>query len=323
MAASGVKTAKAAGSCELCGPTQLRLFLEKNGFRLLQCQNCGLVFQDPSAVTLDLNEFYQDRYRPEDFLPQRPAKVRKSHRELRLLERLISGRELIDVGCSYGFFVDVARQRGWNAKGVEVSQMAAEFARQTYGLEIFHGYLEQAAFPAESFDVVTIRHVLEHVPEPLAMLAEARRILKPGGLLLVAVPNVNCLGFKVAGVDWWWIDPPTHLYYFTPQTLQRALESAGFRIVHTQTERGDDWNFLTTLLYAINARIKRRFSRNGGGADGAANADVPGTLLQRRAGRRKTVERVTSVLHGIGYPMSWLIWKMGRGSEVLTVARKR
>lgn len=245
-----------APACNLCGSTQARPFLTCQTHVLVACTGCGLVYATERLAAGELAEMYAHRYPPEAFLPQRQRKLAKAHRELVLLERLTAGRRLLDVGTAYGFFLVAARERGWSAVGVEIAPEPAEYARRTYGLDVRTGTLDTVPLEPASFDVVTIRHVLEHVPDPLGMLRQAAALVRPGGLILVAVPNLASLAFRLNGRYWWWIDPPTHLYYFMPRTLRAMLRRAGLEAVLAQSERGDDHPLLYALLFSLNQRFR-------------------------------------------------------------------
>src|SRR5690349_4098831 len=129
--------------CNLCNAHRAELVYEVDGWPISRC-GCGLVYVDASPDAIDFATLYADRYPPEAFLPQRPRKVQKSHRELARLEQLTTGRRILDVGCSYGFFLDTAQERGWSVAGVEVSASAAQFARERYDLPVYTGLLSEA-----------------------------------------------------------------------------------------------------------------------------------------------------------------------------------
>ncbi|HLI27380.1 MAG TPA: class I SAM-dependent methyltransferase [Chloroflexota bacterium] len=309
--------------CNLCQGQRATPVYTVRGWPLVRCA-CGLVYVAADLAALDFAALYADRYPPEAFLPQRPRKVAKSHRELARLERLTTGRRLLDIGCSYGFFLDTARQRGWSVAGVEVSASAARFARETYGLPVHLGPLRAAPYAPGSFDVVTIRHVLEHVPDPLGMVLDARRLLAPGGLLLVAVPNFASLAARLFGPDWWWVDPPTHLYYFTRATLSRLLARAGVVPLDYSTERCDDETLAFYLVFVLNQRlgVLRRLRGGTRCAPGADNGVAPRGLPSTRGARLWTVvRRAGELVERLTWPLGTALDRAGLGAEVLVIGR--
>lgn len=328
LASPATSETHVAPACNVCGGIQARPFLACRTHMLVTCAGCGLVYTAARVGAAELAEMYAHRYPPEAFLPQRARKLAKAHRELAALERLTTGRRILDVGTSYGFFLVAARQRGWETAGVEIAPEPAEYARRTYGLDVRTGTLDTVGLEPESFDVVTIRHVLEHVPDPLGMLYQARTLVRPGGLVLVAVPNLASLAFRLNGRYWWWIDPPTHLYYFTPRTLRALLERAGLQVVLSQSERGDDHPLLYALLFSLNqrfhlgARLRRLgWSRGRNTLHGATGEDPS-------AGPSRLGLRVWTAARALGEAADWLARPLAfvprrllLSSELLMIAR--
>jgi 2-polyprenyl-3-methyl-5-hydroxy-6-metoxy-1,4-benzoquinol methylase len=136
---------------------------------------------------------------------------------------------LLDVGAATGFFVEQARAVGWDAIGLEPSEWAAEFARRELGMEVFTGTLESMHFADQAFDVVTLWEVIEHLPDPMVTLQEIRRILRPGGQLVLSTPDSGSPVARASGRRWLgWRKVPEHLFFFDRSNLDRLLTRAGF-----------------------------------------------------------------------------------------------
>jgi len=157
----------------------------------------------------------------------------------RLLGELSSGlsaaasgrkRSVLDIGCGPGFLLQRFQQSGWNVQGTELSERSAAHARERLGLPVHVGDLASAQWPAASFDAVVLWHVLEHLPRPQSTIAEAERILRPGGVLLVAVPNFGRCEARLARDKWFHLDVPRHLNHFTVPILREMLANAGLRV---------------------------------------------------------------------------------------------
>jgi 2-polyprenyl-3-methyl-5-hydroxy-6-metoxy-1,4-benzoquinol methylase len=133
---------------------------------------------------------------------------------------------LLDVGCGNGEFLVAARSAGWQACGLDFDAKAVETAR-TQGLEVYFGSLQAQYFEANSFDVITLSHVIEHVHSPAALIAECARLLKPGGMLWLATPNVGAIFHQWFG-EYWFDIAPHHLIIFSVDNLRRLLEAQGF-----------------------------------------------------------------------------------------------
>jgi 2-polyprenyl-3-methyl-5-hydroxy-6-metoxy-1,4-benzoquinol methylase len=158
---------------------------------IFACLECGMVFNEPAEGHL---AEYEETADPE-YLAQRESRRRTYARELDRLERHAPGRELLDVGCHSGFFLEQARERGYRVSGVEPSRWAVEHARGALGLEVFHGSVEDFE-PARPFDVITMWDVIEHLTDPVRVLAKLHRLLRPGGLLAFTTHNLDSLAAR-------------------------------------------------------------------------------------------------------------------------------
>jgi 2-polyprenyl-3-methyl-5-hydroxy-6-metoxy-1,4-benzoquinol methylase len=163
-----------------------------------------------------------------------PIRRNGTDEDVRFLHAVPQGR-LLDVGCGSGEWLISMRKRGWRVEGVDFDENAIKVARQM-GLEICRGSLEQQNFPANSFDAVTLNHVIEHVPDPIQTLAECGRILKPGGKLVLCTPNSLSLGHKIFKQHWRGLEPPRHLHIFSTQAIVRLLELSGFKHISVKPQ---------------------------------------------------------------------------------------
>jgi 2-polyprenyl-3-methyl-5-hydroxy-6-metoxy-1,4-benzoquinol methylase len=145
--------------------------------------------------------------------------------EVRFLRAVPQGR-LLDVGCGSGEWIASMQKRDWNAEGVDFDQHAVDVARQA-GLDVRCGSLEQQGFSSDSFDAVTLNHVIEHLPDPVRSVAECARIMKPTGKLVLLTPNGASLGHSVFKQNWRGLEPPRHLHIFSIPSLCSMLKLAG------------------------------------------------------------------------------------------------
>ena len=193
-----------------------------------------------------------------------------SYRALQIESKHKPGK-VLDIGCGRGLLLHKLRQRGWEPHGTELSEEAAAYAKNKLGLPVTTQELKDCHFPDEEFDVVILWHVLEHVRAPRAMLKEVSRVLKPGGVLLVAVPNFGSSEARWTGPGWFHLDVPRHLTHFTPRTLKSALNNAGLQLMSTnffsteydffsfvqstQNKLGLRRNYLYNLLRTRSAKV--------------------------------------------------------------------
>ncbi len=215
--------------CVLCGDCRNQPVLSHGLYAYVRCSGCGLVFLHPLPEPADLLACYDDRDHGPVPPSDDPSGEEAVHRvrfteELDRIKALAHRGRILDIGCAWGFSLDRCRQRGWEVHGVELSRVEADYARRRFGIEVFNGALGEARFPDRHFDVVTLWHVFEHVYDPLVLLAEIRRILKPGGVVVIAVPT------PISAPDYVFDAVPLHLFYFNEHTLRRVLRQTGFRI---------------------------------------------------------------------------------------------
>lgn len=139
-------------------------------------------------------------------------------------------RRVLDIGCGDGVFLEAVQAAGWEAVGLEMNPQAADSAR-AQGLQVETGTIETMTFADESFSAVRLWHVLEHLLDPTAGLRRVRRLLIPGGELILGLPNAASLCARIFGPRWTAWELPRHFYHFTPQTIRRLLEQEGFEAV--------------------------------------------------------------------------------------------
>ncbi|SNX95578.1 Methyltransferase domain-containing protein [Geodermatophilus sabuli] len=152
---------------------------------------------------------------------------------LRLIERehggAPAGGRLLEVGAGYGLFLAAARAAGWKTSGVELSRTGAGHARDTLGLDVFCGQVEDAPL-TPGFDVVCAWDTVEHVPDPLAFWRTARSLVADDGVVLFSTPYYSSLPARLLGTRWWTLKPTEHIWHFTPRTHALLLARAGFAL---------------------------------------------------------------------------------------------
>jgi SAM-dependent methyltransferase len=200
-------------------------------FEVFRCPKCGLGVTVPRLEGAALAGAYPHVYfqfEENIRVEQHPLSRRYRLDRVKQLQARHAGVELLDVGANTGMFVKTAREEGFDAQGLEISADAVAFGRKAWGLPLTVGTMESAGCAPSAFDVVTLWHVWEHLPDPLQSAQTAFRLLRPGGLLALAVPNFASLQARVFGPRWFHLDVPRHLYHYTPQAMAGLLRSAGF-----------------------------------------------------------------------------------------------
>jgi SAM-dependent methyltransferase len=217
-------------------------------FDIIACTACGFIHATPLPDPADLVATYRDTY----YVEEKPDFLSHSAEDqawgemfqldrLAIFERLLppDRRRLLDIGSGPGFFLKTAKDRGWQTKGIEPSRQAAAYAA-SLGLDIVPAFFGPDTAPGLGrFDAVHLNNVLEHIPDPAGLIALARDLIEPGGLLCIGVPNdfspFQIAGQKAVGAAQWWLAPPHHLNYFTFDSAAGLLERLGFDVVERTT----------------------------------------------------------------------------------------
>lgn len=268
--------------------------------------DCGLVWLDPAPHGDDLWKLYLNYYTHTDTIAANPGPLRRLFRYLcdcylslrygyfpgtaveatRLLGVLLylmpgkradldfsvmylparRGGRLLEVGCGSGAMLKDMERLGWVCEGTDFDRSGVENARRK-GLDVRHGSLEEQGYADDTFDAVMLSHVIEHVPDPQALLRECHRILKPGGMLSLVTPNSSALAHALFGECWLHLDPPRHLHLHNTGTITTLARRTGFRMVSAATTVRDAHS-----LYWASYSLRR--------SDGFSMGSHPPTLLK-------------------------------------------
>jgi 2-polyprenyl-3-methyl-5-hydroxy-6-metoxy-1,4-benzoquinol methylase len=266
-----------------------RLFDAPGRWNVLNCRNCGLIWLDPQPADNDICKLYGNYFTHQTSPSGSPSRLaelraalgrvvlseyygyRQNSGEIRAgalqrsLCRLSGLRDifcfqimglkaawrgrLLDVGCGDGAFLARMKNLGWDVVGVELDEKAAAAAKTKFGLEVFIGTLETAGFADESFDAITLNHVIEHVGDPIGLLRRCRDLLRRGGRLVVTTPNGESLGHRIFREHWRGLEVPRHLMLFSLGTLKRVAFAAGLSVREMRTSaRGAHALYLESRL---------------------------------------------------------------------------
>jgi SAM-dependent methyltransferase len=259
------RTRSLPGRCASCGGEDGRRLatvdhISGERFEVVVCSRCGLGRTDP--VPADLLHYYPTGYYGSGgirFNPLVETAIRTSRaaRVAEVTRAHPAPGAILDVGCGRGLMLAELARRGWRTVGVEMSDAASRHAREVLGLDVRVGDFAACGFPAASFDVVTLFHVLEHLRDPDAALAEARRVVTSGGWLLVEVPNFGSLQSRLAGGRGFHVDAPRHLFHFTRAALLQSLERAGFEPLRVATH-SFEFGYYGMLQSLLNLATQRQ-----------------------------------------------------------------
>jgi len=225
-------------------------------YEVQRCGNCGMGKTMPFPSDEELEELYSaSNYRDKDkgkrFIPPMEWLVGLlRNRRLRAIERFIKKGTILDIGCGRGLLLKAARESGWEVYATEHNKDSASHAADILGIDVRSDDIRNAGFESGSFDVISLWHVLEHLQDPQGVIEKCHDLLKPGGLLVIAVPNFASLQAIVSGRHWFHLDVPYHLYHFKLHSLEKLIGRSGFRIKkvsHFSTEY-NPYGFLQSML---------------------------------------------------------------------------
>jgi 2-polyprenyl-3-methyl-5-hydroxy-6-metoxy-1,4-benzoquinol methylase len=232
-----------APACPACGSERVSRAYRDPALSFQRCRACLSVFDAAPPSKDDVMAIYEgkgyyvrdDRGADaifgyaDDYLADREFIEEKFDRVLAHLERYAPPGRLLDVGAGPGFMVATARRRGWDAVGIDVNEWAASYARSELGLDVRVGELDENSFKGEQFDAVTMMDLVEHVPDPDQLLAQARRLVRPGGALALLTPDAGSPVSRLLGSRWPEVSKPgEHMVLFSTKGLSHALTRHGF-----------------------------------------------------------------------------------------------
>lgn len=230
--------------CPLCASRKFRNLWIKDGFTYVKCQNCKFVYLNPRLNEGATVEFYLgawvDCYNRTKFFSSNDLDNKTNYRNLLEIARIMKSGKLLEIGCGTGYLLQTARDEfGFDVFGVEMNSETSQFCREERQLNVITGTLEEAGFPENSFDVVYMRHVFEHIREPQQLLQEIYKIMRKGGLIVIEVPNVDGLIYKLVGGRHVCVFGFEHFNFFSEKSLRYAFEKIGFETIQIRMESLD------------------------------------------------------------------------------------
>jgi len=255
--------------CNLCGSERNKMFVERiysfknKNYNLVKCLKCGFVFVEPMPSANERREMYSEKYFEDNKVSGFREKGYKDDEEfyadrykliLNNLRKIKPSGKILEIGSAGGYFLNMARDAGYEVQGVEISKWAVDFSRKKFGLKVFNGELENAKFLDGNFNIVVAGNVLEHVENPMKFISEASRVLQKNGVFVVEVPYfINSPYFPFARFlfgklihvnpenkeflefmkinKYGAISLPYHLYEFSLSSIRDYLKKNGFKII--------------------------------------------------------------------------------------------
>jgi 2-polyprenyl-3-methyl-5-hydroxy-6-metoxy-1,4-benzoquinol methylase len=303
--------------CEVCGNVDTDMFLlrfSRTDFNVVECKNCEFVF---------IPQFYRqqipyENYRDDEVLQSvrkgnNYIKFRRHKLRLKLIKHYVNSGKLYDIGVGWGHFLNTAKLLGFEASGVEISELMQHYATNDLKLDVVHDNFFNLSLPHNNWDVATMWDVLEHIEQPDLAVEKVHQILKPGGYFVLQVPQIDS---KVAirQKQNWTMMSIEHINYFSRKSIKTLLESKGFEIVKYKSS----YELKLFLMFTVLPWLRRK--------KGQSNAKVNITNSERQNFFNK-VTNLPKFIIWLGLLAHDIIYKsltcLNFGEEMIVVARKK
>lgn len=318
-------------ACNLCGNTDLNVWLSgvttwehKGKFSYYQCPNCQLVFQSPRPPFSQAIKYYPSstywgrNIKKLEPIPDLVNLRWKTYGQIYtwVQQKKLPAGKILDIGSGLGLFLSQFGEWGWDMLGVDISADVANYSRLTFGVKTKVGDVSSLRFSKNSFDLVSMISVLEHVYDPRKTLSTVHRLLKKSGYLIIFIPNVNGLGRYIFSKNWVHLQPARHLYLFSPDTVTQLLNKTGFEV-----EKIDHWswehNFYSIYQSLRMMHSKKLQAKSGGGI---ASGRLPDALVKSPFSLQLEIGKLLAwVVAAVLTPLGSIL---GRG-EMMTVYAKK
>jgi 2-polyprenyl-3-methyl-5-hydroxy-6-metoxy-1,4-benzoquinol methylase len=304
-------------SCRICGATAFRQAMVVSEWHLMQCQACDVVFTSPRYTSEALSTLYRSDYYESaaDYFRSQAGQPTYDHLSIaKQAAKYVRGdkRCSVDIGTGAGRQVAAFAALGFRASGTEPSDVACQWAQQ-HGRDVVN--VDVVNLPTQSFDCVTALHVLEHVAEPLDFVRHICRITKPGGVVILEVPNYASAASRRLGARWRALYPSTHLFHFTPNTLADVCQRAGLSVIATHRVGGAG---LFRSLASADAPPTTHFASSSGPSNAGS---PPSRSFKTIVWSMRTPFLRIPIVRPL---LRWINWELlGQGEYVRIIARRQ
>ncbi len=224
--------------CDFCGTLEAEPLIQE--LKVVSCTGCGVAHLEERLPDSALQQFYSEHYFNSDssgekgycdYLRDKPLIKRTFHKRLKEIEKFIPSKgKALDIGCALGFFIEVARERGWSAEGLDISEYCIDHIKSE-GFKGHLGLFQNLQSEENHYDLITMWDYIEHSTTPKQDIEKAYSLLKKDGILIMATPDFSSLPAKLFGNKWMGFKDHEHLYYFSKKDLNQCVESLGFELI--------------------------------------------------------------------------------------------
>ncbi|MCK5432693.1 MAG: class I SAM-dependent methyltransferase [Gammaproteobacteria bacterium] len=218
-------------ACPICDSTEFTDLFTKDNEPFVECQQCSLTMINPRPRYANILKGYTEEY-SQGYINKKDKKIRRAKRRVRKMKKILPEGRWLDIGCSAGFILSVAKSADYETYGIEIDPLGVKHAREILGLDnIFEGTFEEHHFDDNFFDIITMYDVIEHVQDLNEIVKELKRILSNNGVIEMWTPDIGHWRVPKLLIEWEAIKPSEHLYYFNKKTLSMILHKHGLKII--------------------------------------------------------------------------------------------
>lgn len=284
--------------CDICQDKRIYYLFSKDKYEYFICNNCKVTFIAPKPnyphVYINNLSKYNSLKTEKAYFLKKDVLTTRAINSVTILSQYKTTGHLLDIGCSYGFYLKIFKEFGYITEGIDISKKAVNYALKKYNLRVYKKDFRTFRFSKKRYDIITLFDILEHLPNPRKTLSKINKLLKKNGIIIIQTPNIRSIIAKITGVNWFWLVTPQHIFLYSIKSLIILLESEKFKILHIST--WDDYDeFIKNILWLFKLKDK---------------------------GITKYFYFIVYYLFKLFYPLS-IIWnKLFLGGEILIYAQK-
>jgi 2-polyprenyl-3-methyl-5-hydroxy-6-metoxy-1,4-benzoquinol methylase len=257
--------------CNTCHSKSHRQLFSKDGYNVVECNDCHLIFVNPrkkDVLAIYDETYYKDGGYYQNYIKNGDNYVWAFRKRMNVIAKFLKpGASILDVGCAYGFFLEVAKEKGFDVAGVEANEYMCGNVKRRLNVPCFLN-TDLNHFPdSKRYDCITFFDSIEHLEHPREAIAAAWKMLNPGGILVITTPNIGSWLARLMGKLWPHVTPEEHIYYYTPQTMRDVLKRTGYEVLHLS---GASYRFklsefipkfkpISKLIYQLTSLLERQF----------------------------------------------------------------
>lgn len=233
-------------SCNICGSKDSSDFLTFKNPKtaIVTCASCGMKYLNPIPQKNERFSIYSKFYFQRETAPNDVSGYRSyiedqyihNYYFSKILKKIKMTRgHLLEIGCATGFFLNVARSKGFKVEGIEISKFAAEYAQKKFGLKVWQREFKDFTTD-QRYDLIVLFQTIEHLDDPLGTMKHAYELLKKGSTVVITTPNQQSLIAKIFGKRWFEYKPTEHFFYFSPNSIKKLLKITGFKKINVSSD---------------------------------------------------------------------------------------